>query len=159
LGDQCRKFLQDAKTFLVVWNGKGNNCNREWVCFKDKLQDGRIADEQRINYFAEYLAALKKAKQEGVNVKGYFAWTLMDNFEWNEGYNARFGLIHVDFATQLRTIKDSGYWWRDFLNRHMNLTRCPRLSVTYFAQFDILDTLSSLVSSPSIVLPFTLVSR
>jgi beta-glucosidase len=94
------------KEIIVTENG---------ACFKDKLQDGCIADTQRINYFEKYLAALKKAKHEGVNVKGYFAWTLMDNFEWNEGYNARFGLIHVDFKTQLRTIKDSGYWWRDFL--------------------------------------------
>jgi beta-glucosidase len=95
-----------VKEIIVTENG---------ACFKDKLADGRISDEHRIQYFQQYLTALKKAKQEGVNVKGYFAWTLMDNFEWNEGYNARFGLIHVDFKTQLRTIKDSGYWWRDFL--------------------------------------------
>ena len=64
----------------------------------------------------EYLHALSIAKKEGVNIKGYFAWTLTDNFEWSEGYHARFGLIHVDFKTQLRTIKNSGYWFRDFLH-------------------------------------------
>jgi len=56
-----------------------------------------------------------RAKQEGINITGYLAWTLMDNFEWGEGYKARFGLVHVDHQTQLRTIKDSGYWFRDFL--------------------------------------------
>ena len=86
------------------------------AAFKDKLLDGQIRDEERIDYYRQYIHALQKAKQEGVNIKGYFAWTLMDNFEWAEGYNARFGLIHVDFKTQLRTIKSSGFWFRDFLN-------------------------------------------
>lgn len=86
------------------------------ACFKDVLQNGVVQDNNRINYFQQYVAAMHKAKQEGVNISGYLAWTLMDNFEWNEGYHARFGLIHVDFKTQLRTIKNSGYWWRDFLS-------------------------------------------
>jgi beta-glucosidase len=86
--------------------------------FKDTIQNGVINDVERINYFEQYITAMHKAKQDGVNIKGYFAWTLMDNFEWNEGYHARFGLIHVDFKTQLRTIKNSGYWWRNFLLHH-----------------------------------------
>jgi beta-glucosidase len=85
------------------------------ACFKDKLINGVVNDAQRINYFDDYLHAVLKAKRKGVNVKGYFAWTLTDNFEWSEGYNARFGLVHIDFKTQLRTIKNSGYWWRYFL--------------------------------------------
>ncbi len=83
--------------------------------FKDKLINGTVDDAQRIQYFQEYLEAVLKAKREGVNVGGYFAWTLTDNFEWSEGYQATFGLIHVDFSTQQRTIKNSGYWWRQFL--------------------------------------------
>ncbi|MEO6231135.1 MAG: GH1 family beta-glucosidase [Ferruginibacter sp.] len=83
--------------------------------FKDELKHGVIDDKARIDYFHQHLQAVLKAKKEGVNIKGYFAWTLMDNFEWSEGYNARFGLVYVDFKTQLRTIKNSGYWWRDFL--------------------------------------------
>ncbi len=83
--------------------------------FKDKLVNGVINDIERIQYFNDYLQAALKAKKKGINVKGYFAWTLTDNFEWNEGYKARFGLVHVDFKTQLRTIKNSGYWWRNFL--------------------------------------------
>jgi beta-glucosidase len=86
------------------------------AAFHDKLQNGRVNDHQRILYFKEHIAAMHKAKKEGVNIKGYFAWTLMDNFEWAEGYKARFGLIHVDNKTQLRTTKESGYWFRDFLS-------------------------------------------
>src|SRR5258708_2210130 len=86
------------------------------ACFGDELRDGPIHGDRRIAYYQEHLYALLRAKKEGINVKGFFAWTLMDNFEWAEGYMARFGLIHVDFSTQLRTIKDSGYWFRDWLN-------------------------------------------
>jgi beta-glucosidase len=85
--------------------------------YKDVLKNGVINDTERIAYFQQHLQAVLKAKKEGVNIKGYFAWTLMDNFEWSEGYEARFGLVHVDFKTQLRTIKNSGYWWRSFLRK------------------------------------------
>jgi beta-glucosidase len=86
------------------------------AAFKDELVNGVVDDSPRIDYFRKYLQALLRAQNEGVNIKGYFAWTLMDNFEWSEGYKARFGLIHVDFKTQLRTIKNSGYWFRDLLS-------------------------------------------
>jgi beta-glucosidase len=85
------------------------------AAFKDAIQDGAINDMKRIAYHKEYLQGILNAKKEGVNVAGYFAWTLTDNFEWAEGYDARFGLIHIDFKTQLRTIKQSGFWFRDFL--------------------------------------------
>ncbi|MDP4151140.1 MAG: GH1 family beta-glucosidase [Bacteroidota bacterium] len=86
------------------------------AAFRDSLVNGVVDDYQRIEYYRAYLHALLMARAEGVNIKGFFAWTLMDNFEWAEGFRARFGLIHVDFATQLRTIKGSGYWFRDLLN-------------------------------------------
>jgi len=98
---------EGIKEIIVTENG---------AAFKDKLINAAINDEQRIDYFQQHIQALLKAKREGVNVTGYFAWTLMDNFEWSEGNRPRFGLIHVDFKTQLRTIKNSGYWFRDFLN-------------------------------------------
>jgi len=68
-----------------------------------------------VAYFKAYLSELKRAVDEGANCRGYFAWSLLDNFEWGEGYSKRFGLIHVDFETQKRTIKDSGLWYRDFI--------------------------------------------
>lgn len=72
--------------------------------------DGGVHDQERAAYFQGYLRALHEAIERGVNVKGYFAWSLMDNFEWEEGYASRFGIVHVDFATQKRTIKDSGHF-------------------------------------------------
>ena len=77
--------------------------------------DGAIADAQRRNYLRRHLLAVLEARARGVPVKGYFAWTLIDNFEWAEGYTRRFGLVHVDFATQQRRLKQSGAWYRDFL--------------------------------------------
>ncbi len=72
---------------------------------------GAIHDTRRIDYHRQYLAALAKAISEHADVRGYHAWTLMDNFEWAEGYSSRFGLTYVDFKTQQRTIKDSGKWY------------------------------------------------
>jgi beta-glucosidase len=85
------------------------------AAFKDLLENGQVNDQQRIQYHQEYLHALLRAKKDGINISGYLAWTLTDNFEWAEGFHARFGLVHVDFKTQLRTVKQSGYWFRDFL--------------------------------------------
>ncbi len=86
------------------------------ACFRDQLQKGVVNDAGRIAYFEAYLQALLKAIRSGIRVDGYFVWTLTDNFEWSEGFDARFGLVHVHFPTQRRTFKQSGYWWRDFLN-------------------------------------------
>ncbi|MEE2002468.1 GH1 family beta-glucosidase [Alkalimonas sp. MEB108] len=71
-------------------------------------QDGRVQDEARIAYFQQHLLAVEKAMTQGVQVAGYFAWSLMDNFEWAEGYVKRFGIVYVDYPTQQRIIKDSG---------------------------------------------------
>lgn len=70
-------------------------------------EDGQVHDEKRIAFLKEYLAAVKRAAAEGIPVLGYQHWSLMDNFEWAEGYGPRFGLIHVDYATQARVLKDS----------------------------------------------------
>ncbi|QHS62646.1 GH1 family beta-glucosidase [Chitinophaga agri] len=85
------------------------------AAFADIMSGGAIDDQDRIGYFREYLAGVLKAKREGVPVEGYFAWTLTDNFEWAEGYRARFGLVHVDLDTQERTLKSSGHWFRELL--------------------------------------------
>ncbi|WP_428331457.1 GH1 family beta-glucosidase [Mucilaginibacter sp.] len=85
------------------------------AAFPDNVADGQVNDHKRVAYLQTYLQQVLKAKNEGYNVNGYFVWTLTDNFEWAEGYHPRFGLIHVDFETQKRTIKSSGYWYADFL--------------------------------------------
>ncbi len=86
-------------------------------CFKDVVKNNRVHDQRRVEFFETYLEQVLKAKIEGAPVNGYFVWSLTDNFEWSEGYEPRFGLIHVDFKTQKRTIKDSGYWFKSFLSK------------------------------------------
>ena len=75
--------------------------------------DGKCHDQRRIDYLTTHLNAVADAIAQGSPVKGYYQWSLMDNFEWALGYAKRFGIVHVDFDTQKRTIKDSGYWYRD----------------------------------------------
>jgi beta-glucosidase len=72
---------------------------------------GRIYDTRRIEYHRQYLQALSRAITDGADVRGYHAWTLMDNFEWAEGFSQRFGLAYVDFKTQQRTLKESARWY------------------------------------------------
>jgi len=85
------------------------------AAFSDRMTDGRVEDPKRIRYLEKYLKAVNNACDDGADVRGYFCWTLMDNFEWAEGYHQRFGLIHVDRDTQKRTIKQSGLWYRDLI--------------------------------------------
>lgn len=78
----------------------------------DVLSDGKVDDQPRIEYMRTHLQALKSAMAAGVDVRGFFYWSLMDNFEWSSGYSKRFGLFHVDYATQVRTAKESAHWYR-----------------------------------------------
>ncbi|CAN0902044.1 Beta-glucosidase 24 [Linum grandiflorum] len=81
--------------------------------------DHALADETRINFYHRHLVYLKKAIEGGANVKGYFAWSLLDNFEWNSGYSVRFGLVYVDYKNGLtRYPKHSARWFRSFLKKH-----------------------------------------
>lgn len=93
--------------FVVTENGF---CSHDWIGV-----DGRIHDGARIDYLHRYLRGLRRAAAEGIPLGGYFQWSLMDNFEWAEGYKPRFGLVHVDYATQVRTLKDSAYWYREVI--------------------------------------------
>ena len=79
----------------------------------DKFENGKIVDTNRVNYLERHLDAVLEAKAAGAPVNGYFAWSLMDNFEWAFGYSKRFGIIHVDYTTQKRTPKASAYYYRD----------------------------------------------
>ncbi|MCL1638610.1 GH1 family beta-glucosidase [Elizabethkingia sp. HX WHF] len=85
------------------------------AAFQDTLQNNVVHDPKRLQYMQNILQQVLRAKQEGVNVNGYFVWTFLDNFEWAEGYHPRFGLVHVDFQTQQRTVKASGHWYADFI--------------------------------------------
>ncbi|WP_182440202.1 GH1 family beta-glucosidase [Colwellia sp. RSH04] len=74
----------------------------------DKIEQDQVNDIDRINYYQAHLTEVNNAIESGVNIKGYFAWSLMDNFEWAEGYSKRFGIVYVDYITQQRTVKQSG---------------------------------------------------
>jgi beta-glucosidase len=81
----------------------------------DRLEDGEVRDTVRVDYVRTHLDALKAAMDQGVDVRGYFLWSLLDNFEWNSGYTKRFGIVYVDYATQQRIPKASALWYRDFI--------------------------------------------
>jgi len=104
-----KKFdaYENVKRIVVTENG---------AAFTDHFVEGNIQDKQRVNFLNDYINQLLLAKKEGVAVDGYFVWTFLDNFEWAEGYFPRFGLVHVDFKTQKRTIKESGYWYSQFIS-------------------------------------------
>jgi beta-glucosidase len=91
----------------ITENGMSND---DWVSL-----DGKVHDPQRIDFTARYLRSLRQAVQDGVDIKGYFHWSIMDNFEWGKGYQDRFGLIFVDYATQKRIWKDSAFWYKKII--------------------------------------------
>ncbi|GAC1704789.1 MAG: GH1 family beta-glucosidase [Flavisolibacter sp.] len=106
-----KKFdrYQNIPKLIITENG---------AAFNDVVEEGHIRDYERIEFLKKYLEQVLRAKKEGVKVAGYFAWSFIDNFEWTEGFKQRFGLVYVDYATQKRTIKSSGYWYRNFLNKN-----------------------------------------
>ncbi len=81
------------------------------AAYKDEVVNGEVNDNERLEYIKEHIISIYKAIKEGVNLKGYFVWSFMDNFEWTEGLSKRFGLIYVDYTTQKRIVKKSGYWY------------------------------------------------
>src|SRR5207244_2973466 len=83
------------------------------AAFADILVDGAVHDARRIAYLESHLAAVADAIAAGVPLRGYFAWSLLDNFEWAHGYSKRFGLCYVDYATQQRILKDSARWYAE----------------------------------------------
>jgi beta-glucosidase len=86
------------------------------AAFDDRVDaDGRVHDQRRIDYLRDHLAAVGRAMEAGADVRGYFVWSLLDNFEWAHGYSKRFGIVHVDYDTQERTWKDSAHWYRDHI--------------------------------------------
>jgi beta-glucosidase len=103
------KFLAETYKLPIVITENGmSNCDMVG-------HDGRVHDQVRVEFMISYLLQLRRALAEGIDVRGYFVWSLLDNFEWQEGYKHRFGLIHVDYTTQRRTLKDSALWYRDVI--------------------------------------------
>jgi beta-glucosidase len=83
------------------------------ACYNMGVENGAVDDQPRLDYIADHLSVTADLIAEGYPMKGYFAWSLMDNFEWAEGYRMRFGIVHVDYETQVRTIKKSGHWYKE----------------------------------------------
>ncbi|MUZ75805.1 beta-glucosidase [Agrobacterium vitis] len=81
------------------------------ACYNMEVAEGEVDDQPRLDYYAEHLGVVADLIAEGIPMKGYFAWSLMDNFEWAEGYRMRFGLVHVNYDTQVRALKNSGKWY------------------------------------------------
>jgi beta-glucosidase len=95
------------------------------AAFKDTLSaDGRVYDARRQAYINDHLEQVWLAIQDGVDVRGYFLWSLLDNFEWQHGYSKRFGIVHVDFTTQKRIIKESGSWYAGVIRQNA-LSKLP----------------------------------
>lgn len=92
---------------IITENGMANT---DWL-----QHDRRVHDTQRIDFLGRYLLSLRRCIAEGTDVRGYFVWSVIDNFEWVKGYQKRFGLIYVDYQTLERTLKDSAYWYRDII--------------------------------------------
>lgn len=89
------------------------------AAFADEIgADGRVHDPRRLHYLREHLSQSRLAIEDGVDLRGYFAWSLLDNFEWSFGYTKRFGLVYVDRATQRRLVKDSGEWYAHVIERN-----------------------------------------
>jgi beta-glucosidase len=103
------KFFQE-RYGLPIYVTESGMANCDWV-----MADGQVHDPQRIDYLQRYLRELRRAINDSVDVRGYFVWSIIDNFEWQEGYTKRFGLVHVDFETQKRTPKDSAKWYRQVI--------------------------------------------
>lgn len=88
------------------------------AAFKDIVEGNKVNDIKRVNFLKSYIKYMKKAMDEGVDVRGYFVWSFIDNFEWAHGKTKRFGLVYTDYETQKRIIKESGYWYSKLCKEH-----------------------------------------
>jgi len=108
LADLLHRLRRDYPPIPIMITENG-------AAFPDKVDGGEVRDPARLGYLREHIAAVHGAVADGVDVRGYFVWSLLDNFEWAYGYEQRFGIIHVDYPTQQRTLKDSAHWYREVI--------------------------------------------
>jgi beta-glucosidase len=102
-----------------LWKPPAIYITENGCCCQDELIDGQVNDVDRVMYLRNHLIAAQRAIADGVPLKGYFLWSLLDNFEWAEGYTKRFGITYVDYATQKRTPKLSAKFYAEVIRRGM----------------------------------------
>ena len=109
--EALRAFLRRAS---ADWSPPPMIITENGASYSDGVSsDGRVHDARRTAYLSDHIDQIDQVRREGVEVDGYFVWSFLDNLEWVSGFDQRFGIVHVDHTTQRRTIKDSGYWYRD----------------------------------------------
>jgi len=90
------------------------------AAFNDEVsKDGKVHDDKRIDYLRKHLKKIVKLNEQGADIRGYFAWSLMDNLEWQNGYSKRFGIVFIDYQTQERILKDSAIWYKDLIKKRI----------------------------------------
>lgn len=107
--EMLKRFNAYAGTHKIIVTENG-------AAFHDENFGDKVSDPERIQFIKNHILQVARAKQEGLRADGYFVWSLTDNFEWAEGYRFRFGLVYIDYLNQRRIIKDSGYWYKHFIN-------------------------------------------
>jgi beta-glucosidase len=108
-----------ARHVATLWHPQAIYITENGCAAADAVApDGHVYDTDRVMFLRNYLTQLQRATADGVPVRGYFLWSLLDNFEWNSGYAIRFGLVHVDYATQRRTPKLSAAFYREVIARN-----------------------------------------
>ena len=125
------EIYPDGLTELLLrlhrdWNGPRLLVTENGAAFADQCVEGAVDDHPRVEYLATHLAAVNEAARQGVNIDGYFVWSLMDNFEWASGYRKRFGIVHVDYDSLVRTPRRSAIWYAALLERQASDRRSRR---------------------------------
>ncbi len=114
LRDLLLRLQKDYGTcpFYITENG---------AAYSDQLEQGHVHDDERVHYLSDHVLAIAEAREQGVDVRGYYVWSFIDNFEWAWGYDQRFGIVYCDYATLQRYPKDSAWWYAKHISRHQNL--------------------------------------
>ncbi|MGL4404711.1 MAG: family 1 glycosylhydrolase, partial [Notoacmeibacter sp.] len=109
----CIAELQKRYTLPPIYITENGACDNTDLTAGGN--SGKVSDHMRLGYLETHIEQVANMIEAGVDIRGYFLWSLMDNFEWEEGYEARFGIVHVNYATQKRTLKESGYWYQHLM--------------------------------------------